>query len=159
MIKNKKGLSAIITTMLVVLLVLVAVGIVWAVVSGLLRSGAEDVELSAKCLNVDIRATAVNCVDGTANYECDVTFERTGTNTDAIGGVKLVFRNETAGINSGVLDVLGNIEALAGKKELAIDTTLPITGPASDKVEVTSYFIDASGNEKLCDAQTNTFSF
>ena len=115
MIKDKKGLSAIITTLLVVLLVLVAVGIVWAVVRNVIGEGAAGVELGAKCLNIDVRATAVVCTGADPNI-CNVTFERTGTNTDTIAGIKLVFRNSTAETSSSVIDESGNIEHLVGKK-------------------------------------------
>lgn len=158
MINNKKGLSAIITTLLVVMLVLVAVGIVWAVVSGVLRGGAEDLEYSAKCLNIDLRANAVVCTGADPDV-CDVTFERTGSEYDEIAGVKLVFRNSTEA-NSGIIDkddvanLEGNIEHLAGKTVTEIPTNLV----APDSIEVTAYFEDASGNEKLC-AQTTTFTF
>ena len=153
MIKDKRGLSAIITTLLVVVLVLVAVGIVWAVISGVLTGGVEDIELSAKCLNVDVKATAVLCTGANPDV-CDVTLERTGTETDAIAGVKLVFRDSTAGTNSGVIDDDANVEALAGRTILDVPTTLI----APDSVEVTPYFTDASGNEQLC-AQTTTKEF
>jgi len=158
MIENKKGLSAIVTTLLVILLVLVAVGIVWVVVRNVIQSGAEGVELSAKCLQIDLSATAVVCSAGT-NHECNVTFERTGINTDVINGVKLVFRNETAAINSGLLDVSGDIEQLVGRTEPTIDTGLVATGSAPDKIEVTVYFKDTSGNEQLCSQTTTSFEF
>jgi flagellin-like protein len=150
-IQNKKGLSAIITTLLVVLLVLVAVGIVWAVVSNLIRGGAEDVELASKCLNVDVRATAVNCASASS---CVVTLERSGSNNDAIAGVKMVFRDATNSLSSAVIDEAGNIENLVGKSVTDVDSG--VTAP--DKIEVTVYFEDASGNDKLC-TQTNPFSF
>ena len=84
---NKRGLSAVITTLLVILLVLVAVGIVWGVVRGLIRRGAEDIELSARCLNINVRATTINC---NTNPECVVILTRTGSDNDEVGGVKLV---------------------------------------------------------------------
>lgn len=154
MINNRKGLSAIVVTLIIILLVFVAIGIVWVVVKDILEGGAEDIEISAKCLNVNIKATAVVCEDTDADgdMDCDVTFERTGSNTDVIGGVKLVFRNETS--NSVVIDEPGNIEALAGEIVLDIDTTL--ANP--DSIEVTIYFEDASGNEKPC-SQTTTKEF
>ncbi len=154
MIKNKRGLSAIITTLLIVVLVLVAVGIVWAVVSGLLIGGAEDIELSAKCLNVDVKATAVVCTGADPDI-CNVTLERTGTETEAIAGVKLVFRDSTSGTNSGVIQNASNVEALAGRTILDVATTLT----APDSVEVTPYFLDASGNDQLCDQKTRTKEF
>lgn len=144
---NKRGLSAIITTMLVVLLVLVAIGIVWGVIRNIIRGGEEEIGVSAKCLHIDVRAIAVNCNNPEA---CVVTFERTGTDNDAIGGVKLIFFNETG--NSGVIDKAGNIEKLAGKTITDLDSTLD----APDKLEVTVYLEDASGNEQLCDAQTTS---
>jgi len=153
-IQNKKGLSAIITTLLVVLLVLVAVGIVWAVVRNVISGGVEDIELNNKCLNVDMRATAVVCTGANPDV-CDVTLERTGSNTDEIAGVKLVFRDSTAGTNSGVIDpAVENVEHLAGEIASAVATTLV----APDSLEVTVYFEDASGNEKLC-AQTTSIDF
>ncbi len=156
MIQDKRGLSAIITTLLVVLLVLVAVGIVWGVVSGVLRGGAEDLEFSAKCLNIDVRATAVNCVDTDEPVdgemdECIVVLDRTGTEDEAIAGVKLVFRNSTN--PSSVIDVEGNIEALVGATPTA--TGVALTAP--DSVEVTAYFVDASGNDKNCATTTKDF--
>ena len=156
MIKDKRGLSAIITTLLSVLLVLVAVGIVWAVVSGVLRGGAEDLELSAKCLNIDVRATAVDCTDLSA---CVVTLDRTGTETDAIAGVKLVFRDSTNAVSSSVIEEEGDVEALVGSIatiDLATEAPLVL---APDSVEVTAYFVGASGNDQLCDGQTTTKEF
>jgi flagellin-like protein len=150
MIKNKKGLSAIVTTLLVILLVLVAVGIVWAVVRTVIQGGAGGIELGAKCLNIDLRASSVNCADPAA---CIVTLERTGTNTDEIAGVKFVFRDSTTPESSSVIDEAGNIEHLVGK---TATVNSGVTVP--DKIEVTVYFEDASGNEQLC-SQTTSFEF
>jgi len=146
---NKRGLSAIVTTLLVILLVLVAVGIVWVVVRNIIRSGAEGVEYSAKCLNIEVRGTTIDC--GTPSA-CVVTLTRTGTNNDAIEGVKLVFFNETG--NSGVIDESENIEALVGKT-ITVDSKLT----APNKIEVTVYFEDTSENEQLCPGEPTTFTF
>jgi len=149
MIQNKKGLSAIITTLLVVLLVLVAVGIVWVVVRNVVTSGTEGVELGAKCLNVDVSATAVNCNNPAA---CVVTLERTGSETDAIAGVKLVFRDSDNTTSSSLIDEPGNVELLVGKI-VTVDSTLT----APDSLEVTPYFVDSSGNEQLCSTTIKEF--
>ncbi len=154
MINNKRGLSAIITTLLVILLVLVAVGIVWGVVNNLITGGAKTAELAAKCLNIDVKATSVNCNTASPAL-CNMTFERTGTNNDGIAGVKLVFRNSTAATASSVVNVPGNIEKLVGKTALNIDSNMTV----SDSVEVTVFFEDASGNEDLCPGDPKTFTF
>ena len=149
-IQNKKGLSAIITTLLVVMLVLVAVGIVWAVVRNVVTRGVESVELGAKCLNLDIRATAVNCNIPAA---CNITLVRAGTEPDAITGVKLVFRDSTSSTSSAVIDVIGDVPALVGKSITNRDSTLTLP----DSLEVTPYFTDASGNDQLCSTATKEF--
>ncbi len=140
---NKRGLSAIITTLLVVVLVLVAVGIVWGVINNLLTEGAEGIESSARCLNINVKATSVNCDTASA---CVVTLTRTGSDDDEIGGVKLVFfeGTDTSGLidSDDVADLGGNIEKLAGKTITDIDSTL--SNP--DKIEVTVYL----GEEQLC---------
>jgi len=153
MFKNKKGLSTIVITLLIILISLVAVGIVWVVVKNLVSSGTGGVELSAKCLNTNIEVTKVNCSSVGVSRICDVVLKRTGTESSAIAGVKLVFKNEMSGESSSLINVAGNIEPLVGKTQTGINTT--ITGV--DRVEVTAFFKDASGNEQLC-SQTSPFS-
>ena len=148
MLNNKKGLSAVITTLIIILLVLVAVGIVWVIVRGIVEEGAIDVEYKLKCMDVNVRATVVDCSDPTA---CDVTLTR-GAGGDAIDGIKLVFYEGAIGGN--VVDVPGDITTLG---------TIQVPGKASgltnpNRVEVSVYFTDDSGNEQLC-AQPNPFNF
>jgi len=149
MIQNKKGLSAIITTLLIVLLVLVAVGIVWAVVRNIITTGAEGVELGAECLYIDIQATSIICTGADPDF-CDVTLERIGTTDTEIAGVKMIFRDSTNVASSSVIDSVAygvtNIERLVGDTVTSVPTTLS----APDSLELTPYFLDASGNEQLC---------
>jgi len=144
---NNRGLSAVITTLIIILLVIVAVGIIWVVVRNVIEEGTEQLDLGTRCLAVDTRATIVVNTTGTTY---DVTLHRSAGGDD-IGGVKLVFFNSTD--NSGVIDVSGNIVPLA-------TDTSNVDGEVTDanKVQVTVYFTDASGNEQLC-SQTNDFEF
>lgn len=150
--EGKKGLSTIVITLILILLSLVAVGVVWFVVNNVIKGGTSGVDINAKCLNVIVEATKVECTAGV----CDVTLMRSGTGNDEIGGVKLVFRDSTAGTSSAVIDkdddteLGGNIEALAGKIIADVDTELD----APDKVEVTVYFEDDAGKEQLCAQST-----
>lgn len=149
MFRKKKGLSTIVITLILILLSLAAVGIVWFVVNNILKSGSQGIDVGAKCLSLNVEATAVNC---TGTF-CTVKLERTGTETEAIGGVKLVFKNESAGLTSSLFDSATNIESLKG------NITTYNTGIASvNKIEVTPYFKDASGIVTLC-SQTNSFEF
>ncbi len=150
MIHNKKGLSEVVTTLIIILLVLVAIGIVWAVVSNILSSGAAQTEISAKCLQVDVKATAAKCGSG---GNCTVTYTRTDSGDD-IDGVLIVFSN---GQNSSQKEISGNVAPLA-TKTITPEFETGITTPAIDKVEIAAYFIDASGNTQIC-ATPSSFEF
>ncbi len=146
--ENKRGLSAIVATLIIILLVLVAVGIVWVVVNSVIKEGAEDIEINAKCLQVSLEAVSVVPYAGEAgNYS--VTLHRTGTG-DEIGGVKISLFNETD--NSGVLEGFLALGLLATETEKFEGVT------NSSRLDYTAFFIDDSGNDKLC-GQTGSYSF
>jgi len=155
MFGDKKALSTIVVTLIIILISLVAVGIVWAVVRNLINSGTQGIDLRSKCLSINLEATAVNCSSVGSSRMCDVALKRTGTGSDAIAGVKLVFKNTTAGISSPLIVVAGNIEPLVGKAQTGINTTLS----GANRVEVTAFFKDASGNDQNCEQQTNSLGF
>jgi len=155
---NKKGLSGIVITLIIVLLSLAGIAIVWTVVGGLIKGNTEGIEISSKCLNTNIEITSVTCVDGELNKMCDVKLVRTGTETSELGGVKLVFKDEINAVSSdSAIDIAGNIAALVGKTATGIDSGIVIAN-MPNKVEATPYFKDATGQEKLC-SQTTSFSF
>ncbi len=144
---DKRGMSLIVTSLIIVVLVLVAIGIVWVIVRNIIEGGVEQIDYNSKCLEVNLRATAVMNTGGT-NY--DITMTRSAGGSD-VGGVKLVFFN-VAGETSDVIDSDGNISPLA-------TVTRNIDAGIEDvnKVEVTPYFEDASGTEKFC--STIPYSF
>lgn len=149
MIYNKKGLSTIVTTLIIILLVLVAIGIIWVVIRGVVEQGTSQIDINTKCLSVDVRATAAKC--GGTNCWVMVT-KKTGT--EAINGVAFVFRNDTAGSvsSSPYINATGDIGLLSSKNVTA-------TGLANaDTVDVIVYFNDESGVARLC-TQVNSFKF
>lgn len=153
MIENKKGLSTVVTTLIIILLVLVAIGIVWVVVRGVVEQSTTSIDYKTKCLILDVRAIAViNNPVGSTTY--DVTLKRTSGGED-IGGVKMVFFSDTE--SSSVIDSAGNIAILATVTRPGIDAGTDVAD-AANKVEVTPYFIDESGEEQLC-GQTASFTF
>lgn len=146
---EKRGLSTIVATLIIILLVLIAVGIIWVVVRGIVESGAEQIDITAKCLNIDVRASGVVPVVGeTGNYS--VTLERRAGGED-IDGVKINFFNGTE--TSGVLDfgvTIGELDTETVKMEANISN--------ANKIEYTVYFKDESGNDVSC-SQTGEFNF
>ena len=143
MFKNKRGLSTVVTTLIIILLVLVAIGIIWVVIRGVIESGTQSADFAVKCLAVDIRATAISC---SGINTCNVTLNRKAGG-EAIDGVKLVFYNTTTSTNTGVIPVVGNIAPLTTSTTSAQTTT---GADYPNKVEVTAYFKDSAGTEQLC---------
>ena len=145
---DKRGLDAVVTTLLIILLVLVAVGIIWVVVRNVVQQGSEQIDISAKCLSVDIQAVSVAPVAGNATAY-SVTLRR-AAGGDAIAGIKVaIFNNAT---NGGVVEFGNALDEL----ETATQTVAGVAN--ANRIEYTPYFVDASGNEQLC-SQTGEFNF
>ena len=146
--KNKKGLSQVVTTLIIILLVLVAIGIIWGVVSNLLDKSKGTIESSAKCMDLDVKATKV--VDN-SDGSFDVTLTRTANGED-ISGVKVVIYSNNS-LNTEVIDVAYAIAQLETSIQQANSTTYENGFPAGSKVakiDVTPYFTDDSGVDQLC---------
>lgn len=141
---NKKGLDAIVTTIIIILLALVAIGIIWAVLRGVVTDTSEQVSASAKCVGVDITATAAQC---DVNGVCNVTYKRSAGGEE-IGGVVVVLSN---GQSSNQTKVAGNVPIPATRTAIDFATGL---SPVPNKAEVAAYFVDASGNENVCPTTT-----
>jgi len=146
--KNTKGLSAVITTLIIILLVLVAVGIVWVVVRNVIDEGTEQISLSSRCLAIDLSAESVVAFAGEdGNYT--VILKRSAGG-EAIGGVKISLFNSTD--NGGIQNFVATLEELG----TASQKVEGVTG--ANNMEYTPFFTDSSGNEQLC-SNTGEFSF
>ena len=149
---NKKGISQIVVTILMIVLVLIAVGVIWSMIAGMLEEGASEVGVTSQCLKLNVVATKMTC-DAT---ECDVTLNRKDGG-DEIGGVKLIFSNTNSkNIGTTVEDVSGEIPQLGTK--VAKDKLHGLTDEVPDAVEIAIYILSESGKEQLC-AQTRLFRF
>lgn len=157
LIKNSRGLSDIVITLIIILLAMVGIGAVWFVVNGLLQSGTAGIASSAACLALNMEIRQVKCANGTVNQTCNVTIARTGTESEPIGGVKMVFFDEDTQISSSLIDVSGNIEPLVGKRLTNFDAMIANEN-VPDLIQITPYFTDDSGNQQLC-SQTTSFEF
>lgn len=145
MITNKKGLSGIVTTLIIILLVLVSVGVIWGVVGNLLTKGTGSIGQTQKCLDVDLRATKVNSTG--VSGEFNVTLERKPTGEGEVGA-KLIFFSED-GTASATITVEPRFEPLTiATQTIVTEMTNPV------KVRVTPYFRDDSGKDVLCSSYT-----
>ncbi len=141
--KGKKGLSTVVTTLILVLLVLAAIGIVWNPIKSLLTKSGDSLDRT-KCLDVDIRATKiVNVTDTTYN----VTLVRSSTGDGTFSAKLILF--DKSGNSAGVQSANTDFDPLDVK------VVGPITGPANaTKIEVTPTYVDSNGKEQICNTKT-----
>jgi len=90
--QDKRGLSAIVATLIIILLVLVAAGIIWVVVRNIISEGAEGIELGRFTFDLSIKSAYI---DGT---NVKVLIRRSPGGGDLIG-VKFIFFNSTDSIS------------------------------------------------------------
>jgi hypothetical protein len=156
--ENRRGLSTIVITLIIIVISLVAVGLVWVVVRNLINAGTGGLEINSKCLNIVIDPAKINCSNAGVSVMCDVQFTRTGTGNDVINGVKLVFRNSTSGASSNLISLSGNIEKLVGKKQTGINTSL-LNTQGVNTLEITAFFKDTAGNDQSCPQTFSSTNF
>lgn len=97
--KSKKGLSTVVTTLIIILLVLVAIGIIWFVIQGLIEDTIEDIDVLSACPQIILKATAVECSISGENSDCSVTLRREDTSDYEVSSVDLVFINKTGDVS------------------------------------------------------------
>lgn len=138
-IQSKKGMSAIITTVILVALAMVAVLIVWGVVSNILTDSEEDINSQAACINSNLNIESVS----QSGSNVDVIVKRT-RGDDTIGGVKIVayLNDDTA----KEMMKAGNVGTL-GVAKATFDN---LATANIKKVAAVIYFKDADGNDQLC---------
>lgn len=91
MLYNKKGLSGIISIVIMIGLVLVAVGIVWVMASGILEGQAESLDQGQVCLGLIFGVSSPVC-EGGQTGNCTVNVERTiGSKGDSIDGIEVTW--------------------------------------------------------------------
>jgi len=165
---NRKGLSEIVATLIIILLVIIAVGIIWTVVRNLLQSGADQIEISTKCNNVDIKAVSVSPAGMPGNYT--VRLSRGGDAEDPVEGIMITFYNNETNSPSAV-DFGSTLSALQDKTQEVNSTLVLQIGTSgvtfvnketmgnATKITYTPYFLSSAGDVQLCPGWTRTYEF
>lgn len=135
--KSKRSLSDVVVSLIMILLVLVAIGVVWVVVSGILKSSSEEADISG--LMIDMKVTEV-LYD---NVNLNIKVSR-GTGAGDVAGV--VFYLEGNG-KSIPIEKPGVIEQL-GEKTFTNIGFSGITISEIEKISVAPIYKLKSGNEK-----------
>jgi ABC-type Na+ efflux pump permease subunit len=140
---KKRGLSAVVITLIMILLALVVSGIIWVVVSNLAKSGSEQIETNAKCLNSQVEVVSADCSDPSS---CNVVVKRT-SGSDEIGGIKVVLYDASGQSVVGD-DGAGDLNALATRVVAGIDASA-LSGNVTE-ARAAIYFTNDAGEESVC---------
>ena len=143
---SKRGLSAVVITLIMILLALVVAGIIWVVVNNLAEQGSEQIENSARCLESRVEVTDVDCdwSSGDSFNTCDVTVKRS-QGTDEIAGVKIILADDSG--QQIVNTTIGDIDVLATTRQQNIDVSS--IGNITE-VKAAVYFTNNAGDELPC---------
>ncbi len=138
--KDKKGVSAIVATLIIVLLVIVATGIVWVVVKNIISEGAEEIEFGRFTFDLSIKSAYIE------SSNANVKIRRSPGGEDLIG-VRFIFFD---GTNSIIADEKIPLEELQ-EKLFSFDSSKVGDVNSLQKVSVAPIYKLDSGKEKIGD--------
>jgi len=146
--KNNKGLSEVVTTLIIILLVLVAIGIIWGVVSNLLDKSKNTVDINTKCMDVGVKVVSITETQE-GNYSLTVTRTSTG---DEIDGVALKIYLNDSTVYGPLYFSSTEISPLKTITLEAVDGDMNINEESQTitKTELYAFFTDDSGVDQLC---------
>lgn len=145
-IGNKKGLSDVVTTLIIILLSLVAVGIVWVVVNNLISGGTEDINLGQFTIDVDFVSASVN------GNNITMTVKRTSGQGN-MSSLKFIISD---GSNSEEFTEEQSLIALQTK---TFTVTLASLSPANVKTASVAPVYRSSSGEDVTGEVTDTYDF
>lgn len=137
---KKRGLSEVVTTLIIILLVLVAIGVIWVVVQNLIKQGADEISTGGNFL-VDLEITGVQKIPGDELYQVSVTRNPGAGNLEGLmfifegGGKTDSIKNNTA---LGELD--SEIFAVTNNSAYNNAILYDLGGSALEKVSVAPIF-------------------
>ncbi len=129
MITNKRGLSAVVVTLIMILLGVVVVGVLWVVISNVVSEGVEGITLGKFLVDLRIESAYVS------ESDIPVTISRGSDNVDLTEIQFIVFDGE----ESGSINKDGGSLHLSGKRTFTLtESELSNLGFSADSIEEVS---------------------
>ena len=123
--RDKRAVSAIVTTVIILALALIAVGVVWAVIKGVIDERGESADINARCLDAGVEIDSFRACNVAG--ECSVTIKNVGART--VDGVRVAL--------GGAVNDTEELESLASG-----DVTFTVTADqATKEVTASAYFM------------------
>ncbi len=143
--KNSKGLSEVVTTLIIILLVLVAIGVVWFVVNNILSSGSEQAGIEQFSIDINFIRASVNGDDVTLMV-------KRAAGKGNLSGMKFILSD---GLNS---EEFSETVVLSELQEKTFVVTLISLNPANLRTAAVAPVFIRNGEETLGDI-TDTYNF
>ncbi len=144
---EKRGLSTVVATLLIILLVIVAVGVVWTVVRNVIDRGTGSISTDQFTIDLGITSASLSGNIVTVNV-------RRGAGEGDLSGFKLIFSDGTNSESVEENVALGELESQSFQVDI---NNLGV--PNADRVSIAPIVVDASGNDVLGDiVDTETFT-
>ena len=139
--KNKRGISTVIATMMIILLVLVAVGIIWVVIRNVISGGAGEINIEKFSFNLDIRSASLDTQGGVGVVK--VTLHRNAGGENLIG-IQFIFSDGSGSYS------IERKTPIAETQEKVFTFTYTEIGNTSSLREVSiAPIYEVSGNDKI----------
>jgi hypothetical protein len=139
---NKRGLSDIVATVLIVLLALAAVALIWGFLKPAFEDTGSQIDLRTKCLSVEVEPTQCIFED---NYRAMVTVKMA---SGEAAKVYAVIQYDDNSANSSMQDA----------PPLLATTNIVIMPPAANSkpltAKVAGIVVDEQGNQEVCAEST-----
>ncbi len=144
----KRGISDVVTTVLIILLALAAVVILWTFLRGEIQKGSEDIAGASECLGLELNAKS--CVFDKSDAKATVSVEYAAGNAELIeiralldfDGERAVKKLATIPVKNGIGRV--DIATVDNVKLIATSTPEQISFAGTIKVDLTGAVRDCS---------------
>lgn len=150
--KGKKGLSTVVTTLIIILLVLVAVGIIWGVVSNLLKNSTGKIDATTKCLDVDFTVKNVIYAANGNTTDYTVTMAKAAGSVNEDLYLAVTFFTAT---NSSARKTFDTAFATVGDVKTKTFAATGVVNATS--MDYTPYFVDETGENQYCGTVSHVF--
>ena len=139
--KNKKGLSGIIVTIMMILLVIAAIAILWLVIRNFIQEGTGTMNVATECLNVDLVITSAADNSG----EVTVRVQRAGTSQINFTEARVIVEH-TGG--STPADITSNELEFSGQSVIKTVNVNPNTPTVARAVAYVGQTVCATSEDK-----------
>ncbi len=152
---EKRGLSDVISTVLIVLLALAAIAIVWGFIQPTIKGAGTSIDYRQKCIEAEVKPTACTAATPTENGTVTVQYLK-GTLSKA----QIVVKKSSGG---GTILAQIALPSLLATNKINVGTN-STTGTINnyivvgDTIQVAPIVIDTDNVERLCDFSTVTLT-